>query len=59
MRVKKLIILYKHLKQRLFIFSQNFIAFKFLIKKILGFREVGSIFSLGFFRYKKIKQLLD
>ena len=50
---------YKHLKQRLFIFSQNFIAFKFLIKKILGFREVGSIFSLGFFRYKKIKQLLD
>ena len=43
---------YKHLKQRLFIFSQNFIAFKFLIKKILGFREVGSIFSLGFLDIK-------
>ena len=49
---------YKHLKQRLFIFSQNFIAFKFLIKKILGFREVGSIFSLGFLDIKKLNNYL-
>ena len=50
--------IFKLIKGYKFIFSQNYTAFKFTIKKILGFREVGSIFSLGILRYKMIKKLL-
>ena len=49
---------YKYFKQNFFIFSQNYIALKFSIKKFFGFKEVGSIFSLGYFRYKRIKEFL-
>ena len=47
------------IKQKIFIISQNYIAFKFLIKRAIGFKEVSSIFSLGFLRYRRIKNYFN
>ena len=47
-----------YFKQEIFKLIQNYFAFKLSIKKFFGFNEVGSIFSLGFIRQKKIKKLL-
>ena len=49
--------LFKILKYKIFIFKQNYTALKFSIKRLFGFKEVGSIFSLGYFRNKDIKKL--
>ena len=50
--------LFKYTRRFLFIIAQNYYAFKVRIKIIIGKKEVGSIFSLGFIRYIKIKNLL-
>ena len=58
MKIKKLISVFISILNKIFLFSQNYIALKFSIKKFFGFKEVGSIFSLGYFRYKRIKEFL-
>ena len=45
-------------KQETFKLLQNYYALKLSIKFFFGFKEVGSIFSLGFTRQKKIKNFL-
>ena len=50
--------LMNYFKIKIFLIKQNFLAFKFIIKRLFGFKEVGSIFSLGFFRIRKIKNFI-
>ena len=45
-------------KQETFKLLQNYYALKLSIKFFFGFKEVGSIFSLGYTRQKKIKNFL-
>lgn len=47
--------LIRFFKQKVFILKQNYFALKLNIKKLIGFKEVGSIFSLGYLRQKNIK----
>lgn len=50
---------FKLIKQKIFVISQNYIALKFLIKRAMGFKEVSSVFSLGFLRYRRIKNYFN